>query len=474
MHMQNTLAMGTTHRYPVQQVLSTPLTVPADFLGMHFSRWPSSRDGAATITNPPQFKYGRVRPHDYGPLFNGGIKWSALHLSDQPTIQGIYDSSPAAWTELDKMVAAHTANGATFYWNIFGCPTWLAGAQYQAAGLYGLAGEAAAATDLTKLRLFIRALLTRVNSGGVRRITTVEGWNEPDFSTTRRTVSFNAGTDQATYSGASIGTSDPVFFVNTGGALPGGVVANQVYYMKTGTSPAQFSTGIGGTAVDVLDAGSGSHVLVRKSSYYWGAVTDCTQFQRAVYQEVKAFDSGILVASPGFTSVQAITDFLPATDGNGGFGKDWFDMVAYHPYDTGLGATYVTSGLDLTTKHAQVRAAMTAGGLSANFPIVFGEQGWQSTSNTANAYFLNNQDLSQAIKIWRHCAVSACLGVTGHFFYTHDTAFMGNPTPANSLNKQSLLNAVSSEICGRTISTCWVNNDGSVTITYPSGLSVTR
>lgn len=66
------------------------------------------------------------------------------------------------------------------------------------------------------------------------------------------------------------------------------------------------------------------------------AATDLVNMQRLCYQAAKAEDPTCTVLSPPYTSVfsgvTGLNAFLAASDGAGGTGKDWFDVLAYHYY----------------------------------------------------------------------------------------------------------------------------------------------
>lgn len=62
---------------------------------------------------------------------------------------------------------------------------------------------------------------------------------------------------------------------------------------------------------------------------------------KGVYQSAKAVDPSVKVLSPGFAGMSAgltpmVSNYLTAAVGDGTFGKDWCDGVAYHPYDLGI------------------------------------------------------------------------------------------------------------------------------------------
>ena len=68
----------------------------------------------------------------------------------------------------------------TLIHTLYGTPAWLADS-VEHRDLYGRPGGAAPPRDLLHLEEFVRALVTRYNGDGRRRISFIETWNEPHF-----------------------------------------------------------------------------------------------------------------------------------------------------------------------------------------------------------------------------------------------------------------------------------------------------
>lgn len=76
------------------------------------------------------------------------------------------------------------------------------------------------------------------------------------------TVTADAGTDTFTAAGHDFVDGTPVQFSNSGGGLPGGVVSGTTYYVaNAATNTFQVTTFIGGTALDITSAGSGTNTV---------------------------------------------------------------------------------------------------------------------------------------------------------------------------------------------------------------------
>ncbi len=83
---------------------------------------------------------------------------------------------------------------------------------------------------------------------------------------------------------------------------------------------------------------------VNQGNYFSGTAEALARMARAVYQAVKGVDPGALVLSPAPTGLEypwvsgdrSGTDhldlFMAASDGAGGTGRDWVDVVAFHSY----------------------------------------------------------------------------------------------------------------------------------------------
>jgi len=469
MHIARTYSnIGSDSTVAYSVLSSGNVSVPSSFLGMHFKGWPVSRSGVASPT--PNFPYGYARLHDYGPLFNGGIKWSALNPTNVSTIEDMYASASVAWSKFDEAMVAHNARGAKILYNIFGCPSWLAGAQYQVLDVYNIAAGCANPTDLTKVRLFVQAVLNRHLVNGIQ-VDMIEGWNEPRFSQLEFTA--NASTNQITFPVSSLYSTNSKVFFTTTGTLPAGLNPNTFYYLKTSSNSTTVSLTSGGADVDITGAGTGVHTMVKHSSFYWGTPSELAQLQRAIYQEVKAFNPNIVVASPAFDLKSTISPYCSASDGASGFGRDWQDIVGCHPYNTTLNPND-SGDIGLFSWLSDLRVQCTSSGMSPSIPLFVSEQGWiPGGSSPSVGYFDVKSDLEQAVKMWRHLAVSASMGMQSHFYYIYED-LLGTPPLSTSSIKQQFLSHAATDFVGKTIKDCEVYYDGAVKLTFADGSSIKR
>lgn len=145
-----------------QELLTAPVEVPRDFVGMHAHRWPAGNP----VSPEPTYSFGAARSHDYD-----GAAWYRIHLAP-----GVFD-----WRRLDAWVDVHTAAKRTLIYTLYGTPAWAASTTVD-NDVYGEPGGAAPPQDQRPVEEFILALVERYNGGGAGRIRFIEVWNEPAFS----------------------------------------------------------------------------------------------------------------------------------------------------------------------------------------------------------------------------------------------------------------------------------------------------
>lgn len=145
--------------------ISTPVTVPATFLGIHAQHWPQGGSPA------PTYGFGTVRSHDYfGGKGQAGVLWYGIN-----TAPDVYD-----WSRLDVWVDTHWRAGRQLVYTLYGTPAWC-GTRPGTPDPYGRPGGDSKPRDLGCVSRFVDALVRRYNGGGARRIRYVEIWNEPNF-----------------------------------------------------------------------------------------------------------------------------------------------------------------------------------------------------------------------------------------------------------------------------------------------------
>lgn len=179
---------------------SLPVTVPTDYVGMHFRGWPITNPAfqqevvfPQTVSpSPNAMGFGSTRLHD-----SGFCNWYQIEAT-----QSVY-----TWTNLDTIVTAHRQAGRTIIFELLGAPQFyianadankLVNDSYAVKGgkCYPGATVAIEGVDgLAGLTNFITALVTRYNAAGGawrlanptlgRGLDKIECWNE----------AFNVGSD---------------------------------------------------------------------------------------------------------------------------------------------------------------------------------------------------------------------------------------------------------------------------------------
>lgn len=159
---------SNSYNFASTKLISAPVTVPANFVGMHFHRFPSVKTGSSDTVSPsPNYQYGTFRTHDSS---CGG--WNSVS-----TAQGAYD-----WTSLDSHINYYSTQGKDIIYTLYGTPTWAAKpADATFRDHYLKLGGAGMPADMQHVTDFINALFTRYPN----KIKFFEIWNEPNFNENR-------------------------------------------------------------------------------------------------------------------------------------------------------------------------------------------------------------------------------------------------------------------------------------------------
>jgi len=139
---------------------SSPVAVPASFVGFHLTKYPDNPSGPPLPT--PNFTYGTYRTHD------NGLTWRLANPAS-----GTYN-----WDMHDHVLGYHASLGHRVIYTIFGTPRWAARPIWQSTlGPYTNLGECSPPNNNSDLVAFIQALLARYPN----QIHALELWNEPNF-----------------------------------------------------------------------------------------------------------------------------------------------------------------------------------------------------------------------------------------------------------------------------------------------------
>lgn len=167
--MAMTISAARRNRYPgfVQNLVTAPVQVPPDFVGMHFHRWPQV-ESWGTADPPPTFRYSWVRAQSHAISPTGGMIWSRLHLGQG---QYLWQTNP----NVDALFAHWEGLGKRMIYDLQSTPDWASSGAV--VDPWGVVGGNVAPDNLQHLTDFMTALLTRYKSV----IRAVDVWNEPDF-----------------------------------------------------------------------------------------------------------------------------------------------------------------------------------------------------------------------------------------------------------------------------------------------------
>lgn len=193
---------------------------------------------------------------------------------------------------------------------------------------------------------------------GVRSWTALDAWVDTNFAAGRKIILDMSGTPNWAVTAAAVGESP--YPATKGNMVPD----NDSDYTDFLTAVATRYAG----KIYAYDTWNEPNL----PKYFKGAAATATRLatiQRKAYQALKAADPAALVLAPCFTSVFSGVDgggsgvvglkqFLAASDGASGTGKDWFDHCPYHFYcnDSALRPT------GIERMYRECRAALNAVG----------------------------------------------------------------------------------------------------------------
>ena len=280
---------------------------------------------------------------------------------------------------------------------------------------------------------------------GVRDFTALDTWVNTNFAAGRKIILDMSGTPNWAVSAAAAGESP--YPATKGNMVPD----NDSDYTDFLTAVATRYAG----KIYAYDTWNEPNL----TKYYNGAaatVTRLATIQRKAYQAIKAADPSALVLSPCFTSVFSGIDgtfgngvgleqFLAASDGATGTGKDWFDHCAYHFYcnDSALRPT------GLERMYRECRAALDAVGRSD--AEIWGEE------TGAIVPGLQTLDSANQVALMRAYVIALfALGCTRVIWFSFDAGDIGFGTGSNRTALTDAWNQLSAGLAGATIQSAYV------------------
>lgn len=135
------------------------------------------------------------------------------------------------------------------------------------------------------------------------------------FEINRATVTFDAGTDKCNWTSNNLADGDPICFTNSGGALPAELTSGTTYYAKSpGANDTQIAATVGGAAINLSGAGTGTHTAgevaatptldaTKRIPYATGIVSEANQ-------SVAAYQNGTLTVTATGTGTVSIGEML--------------------------------------------------------------------------------------------------------------------------------------------------------------------
>lgn len=157
--------------------------------------------------------------------------------------------------------------------------------------------------------------------------------------------------------------------------------------------------------------------------FWTGGVARLAAMARALHGAVRSVDPTVQVLSPSVTdNGRALADFLNAGDSRGGFGRQWVDGIACHPYrGYGWDDPRHDAGLELGAWIDGLRAQIRRGGLDpARTPVFITEIGYHW--DPADPAITGSTPAQFARWAERSMLRAAMLGVQQWIGYRHDSA----------------------------------------------------
>lgn len=422
-----------------QMAAYATIPVPADFPGHHLGNYPvgygtvgnpvltrnDAAPGSGIAAQPPSFGIGSIRSHDCAYGF-----WRR----NNPT-QGTYD-----WSYLDLAIDDAKAKGWSFWYTLFGTPSWAAStlnAMNTWVDVYGIAGGCAPPAQMSYVTDFITALVTRyntgANAGANRKIQTLEVWNEPVFRAP-----------------TTAGAAKPYFYWGTMAQMLAMVkaVSDAAKAVDPGikiSSPGFAGSGYAMQFLSNIDAGSGlyGHELVDIISFHPYAVFPTP------------YESGL-------NMIEGQDDSFANGQSSTGYGSviDYLTKVA-----PGKPIVYSENGFDPAPPGAHTSAGVTTHGVHAE-------------------WFLAQNTQYRRARVIRTGLITLLQGVKNIYFYSYGSLLCGALLPnvsdgadtptrydADTDGAIAGMNYLRS-IAGKTITSGGYWSDGSVSATFSDGTSI--
>lgn len=206
---------------------------------------------------------------------------------------------------------------------------------------------------------------------------------------------------------------------------------------------------------------------------YWNSTaTALATMMRLAYQAIKAAAPSAIVVSPSCdVNTVHLMQLLDASDGAGGTGVQWFDVLGFHFYQLINGLLSVENVLE---QYRQIKTALVARGRSS-VPI------WNTETGIMSSGLQNSTDAQRRKYIRKFVFSHLAAGCEKTFFYCYDSGSMGMRLPSNTGATYDMLphwNEAVSSLLGKTLvqsmilPTNGIATDWSVTLFFSDGTSL--
>ena len=193
--------------------------------------------------------------------------------------------------------------------------------------------------------------------------------------------------------------------------------------------------------------------FVGGSSGFWiGTSSKLAEMCRLAYQAIKAIAPSAVILSPGFNQTSRMEQFMAASDGAGGTGADWFDVLSFHFYnDTAL--LQVEKNINFASS---IRAILAAHG-RADAPI------WNTESGPIDAVLTAYPPSVRRRYLRKWAASLLALGIERTVYFCADNGW-GLKSPAATganWNMSADWDEMYAELVGKTIAAADIAPNGS-------------
>ncbi len=200
---------------------------------------------------------------------------------------------------------------------------------------------------------------------------------------------------------------------------------------------------------------------------YWrDSAADLAALCRAAYQAAKAADPGIVVMSPPFNDLfegpkayKKVVDWANASDGAGGTGRQWADVMAFHYYH--YWDENPVEMLDLIEGMRLTRAEIGRPNWDLYLTEIGDNKTWTNLSPSLEV---------KARTIRRWMLLGAAGGVKMLGLYSHELNHLGNP--AQNAPIARAIDEMYAMLSGATITAGTLYKDGRVEVTFAGGRKV--